>query len=208
MTKFLALLLPSVSLFFVLHGATMVAQQQPAQCPPDQVVCASTNGATYEQTRDWIIKTLANVAGSSGTDSDGGTGELTYSNFSMDGCHFKFSFHKVYTPRNGKGLDYSQDIDVSLASVNRVTVARSDDGAAPGSEIGFITATTAVNHQGSDGSWVSPGWKEWNDSGTVFFVGQPDVDAESYASRLQKAFVHAAALCRAQAAQQPSNEPF
>lgn len=175
-------------------------------CAVGWTSCAGTEGPSYQETHDWILQTVKSVAGSGGTDGFGGTGTLTYSDVTMDNCHFAFSFHMSYDSPHGN-LDYSQQIDVPLAAVIRVRTGRSGDASKPGSVVIFVTATTAINHQGTTG-FVKQGWRNWNTSDVSIVIGQPGVDTESYASRLQAAFVHASALCRAQAASHPSNEPF
>jgi len=202
-----------LALILVFAGATAtLAQQQPAQCPADQVACASTNGPSYDATGDWIVATLTRVAG--GTLAEGNLGSETYSDSDIDivACHLKFRERDVARWPNGEERtrdSFDERVDISLAPIRSVDIS---------SLFSAITLNLtafpaqAINYQGTPpkssawGNLATP--INANASSASLMIDQPGIDASSYALRLQKALVHAAALCRAQAAQHPSNQPF
>jgi len=168
-------------------------QSHPSSCPPDKIACATTEGPTYQQTADWIVATLSNVAG--GTD---GQIQITYDHISMDGCRLTFE------EEDDTGGDYRSFFSyvVPMAEAIRVDSSYLKDT----HFVTLATSTTAIAQQHWDNR--TNGVHEENFNDAQVFVGKPGIDFQEYTTRLQKAFVHAAALCRAQAAQQKPNEPF
>lgn len=192
------------------HVASAQLQSQ-TQCPPDRVACASTNGPSYEATRDWIIGTLSKVAGGEVEEGNRGSDTYSYSDIDVEACHLKFREHDLARWPNGAERtrdSFDWRVDIPLARIRSVDISSLFSTI----RLNLSAATEAVNYQGTPpkssawGSLATP--INANERAANLSIDQPGIDASSYALRLQKALVHAAALCRAQAAQHLSDQPF
>lgn len=146
---------------------------------------------TYDQTRDWVVATIADSAGYTADSA-----VVTYKDVTMDSCQLRFT--TMTTTRTGD--TDSASFTVSLDSLNTVLWGAANEPAR-----GYVLFTTATPISFSKQTVARFTARQPQATTTLTSVaalefGRPGFDGAETASHMRAALLHASNLCKVQLA--------
>jgi len=146
---------------------------------------------TYDQTRDWVVRTLNDFTGYSRGDT-----AISYRDISMDSCQLRYTISSV----TGATYTDTDTFSVSLDSVKDVLWGTVNDP--PRAYVIFTTATPITFNKRR--VWTRPDHQSQSTTSPTTIggleFGKPGDNYADIASKMKVALVHAADLCKVQLA--------
>ena len=151
---------------------------------------ANAPDPAYDQTRDWVVATIAESAGYAADSA-----VVTYKDVSMDACQLRFTTVTA-TPASTDNATFV----VFLDSVNSVLWGQEND---PARGYVLFTTTTPIRFSKQNAGYISSRqFQITNASTTVGALefGKPNSDGAETASHMRAALLRASNLCKMQLA--------